>query len=67
MTPGEHFRAAGAASIIATTISGITVQDWAAFAALLWSLWLLYDKAVEKWQKWQVKRHTHPRKRRRGR
>lgn len=52
----EGIKAAGAAGVIATTVAGITLQDWAALAALIWTLWLLADKAIAKYRHWRMLR-----------
>ena len=37
-------------------LAGVPVEKWAAFAALVWTLWLIFDKAWGKWKHWKAKR-----------
>ena len=37
-------------------LAGVPVEKWAAFAALVWTLWLIADKAWGKWRAWQARR-----------
>lgn len=46
---------AAATGFIAGTLSGWTVQEWAAAAALLYTLLLIADKAWSLWQKWRAR------------
>jgi hypothetical protein len=52
----EGANAAAAASIVGLTVAGITLQDWAAIAALLYTLWLLVEKAIAAYKRWRGKR-----------
>lgn len=52
----EGAKAAGAVSIIGVTILGLTLQEWAALSALVWTLWLLGEKAVATIRRWRARR-----------
>jgi hypothetical protein len=42
-----------ALSFVTATLAGWTIQDWAAFAALLYSLMLIAQKAYQWWLQWR--------------
>lgn len=47
-----------AVAFLGATIAGWTVQEWAAAAALLYSLLLIADKAWQLWQKFEAWREA---------
>jgi hypothetical protein len=55
-TAMEGAKAATAAGIVGVTVAGITLQDWAALTALLYTLWLLAEKATTTYRKWRAAR-----------
>lgn len=45
-----------AVTFVAGTISGWTIQEWAAAAALVYSVLLIADKAWSLWQRWRARK-----------
>lgn len=45
-----------AASIVAATVCGLTLQEWAAVAALAYTLILIVEKCWRLWRKWRDSR-----------
>lgn len=52
----EAVNATAATTFVAATVGGWTVQEWAAVAALFYTLLLIADKAVNLWQRWQARK-----------
>lgn len=55
----EAFKAATPVSVLSAYAAGFTVNEWAAMAALIYTLWLISEKAVTTWFKlrdWRAKR-----------
>lgn len=52
-TPFDTTNAALAATVIGATVSGMTLQDWAAVLAILYSILLIADKALLLWRRWK--------------
>ena len=46
-------------------LAGVPVEKWAAFAALVWTLWLIVDKAWGKWKHWRHAQEMKAREKRR--
>lgn len=47
---------AAAGSFVVGTLAGWTIQEWAACAALVYSLLLIVDKLWSLWQRWRGKK-----------
>lgn len=52
-TPFDTTNAALAATVIGATFSGMTLQDWAAALAILYSILLIVDKATVLYGRWK--------------